>query len=804
MQKSIFREIVEESIVLLKNDNQLLPLETGKQVAFFGRAQTETFFSGNGSGASKAMAAKNFLCECEKSGIIAVSGLKNFYQAMQGTETEKFAVDGIDITDLGELTSGFMYEIFGRYQAQCEEYAVPEELIRQAKEETDTAIYVLGRNSGGEECDRHLEADYYLTDSEVELLEQICGNFEKIILILNINGLIDLAWLERFPMIQSVLFIGIPGEDGCGAAADILTGIVNPSGKLAVTIAKNYEDYPAAKHFTWDKENPEQILTYESYGLDAEDNGSVGFEKSPVTFYYEDIYAGYRYFDSFGKEVLFPFGHGLSYTTFEIVTTQVLQCDDGVEVITEIANTGDCPGKETVQVYLSCEDSTSERPMQELKGFEKTKRLKPGETEELHIWIPMKELACYVEKQAVYVIETGSYQFLAGTSSRQTIQAGVIEIEEDVLIQQCRNRLRLKACNQGKLTFLSKKPEEGDMYAHFLTEETGGHVEKYTEESAEIRIDERIQEMSVRELAALCVGYGPGTPFAAFNDGKDPETIFDEDGKPLTTNSHPEGMNGYVSPAMDEKGIHSIFYKDGPAGVGTGAWPTEMLISCAFNKKLWRKFGDAVGTACEEKQVDVWLAPAVNLHRHPLCGRNFEYFSEDPYLTGMCAGQIAKGVQETHKVLVCPKHFACNEQETFRRGSKKKHYDAVDSLITERAARELYLKPFEMLVRDAGISFLMTSFNKINGTLAGENKDLCTHILREEWGFDGVVVTDWGDMDMVVDGADAVAAGNDIVMPGGPPVIAQILKGYEEGRVGRRELERSVNRLLEVTGKCRR
>ena len=199
---------------------------------------------------------------------------------------------------------------------------------------------------------------------------------------------------------------------------------------------------------------------------------------------------------------------------------------------------------------------------------------------------------------------------------------------------------------------------------------------------------------------------------------------------------------------------------------------------------------------CEEQQVNVWLAPAVNLHRNPLCGRNFEYFSEDPYLTGVCACEITKGVQNDRPVIVCPKHFAANEQETFRRGNAGKNVDAVDSILTERALRELYLKPFEMLVKDAGIACIMTSFNKINGSFSGGSHDLCTHILREEWGFEGAVVTDWGDMDMVVDGADAVAAGNDIVMPGGPPVIRQILKGYEEGRVTREELEQAVRHLL--------
>lgn len=794
--KSIFRRLVEESIVLLKNENHVLPLRENRKAAFFGRAQTETFFSGNGSGASRAMGDKNLISECEKAGILPVPELKDFYVGQQGKEAEKFAVDGVDITGIGELTSGFMYEIFGRYQAQWEEYEIPDELVRLVGQQTDTAIWVLGRNTGGEECDRHLEEDYYLTSSERRLLAKVSAAFPKIILILNINGLIDLSWLAQYPGIRGVLFLGIPGEEGCGAAADILTGKINPSGKLAVSIAARYEDYPAAGYFTWDKEDPEHIITYESYGLNAEENGSTGYAKSPVTLYYEDIYTGYRYFDSFGKDVLFPFGYGLSYSVFDVSPVRLLQCSDGIELIAEVTNTGACAGRETLQVYLSCRDTASERPVQELKGFEKTRLLQPGEKEELHIWIPLRELACYVEERAAYVVERGGYCFYAGNSSRNTRPVGEICVEEDILMEQCAGRLGIKACNREKLKFLTAWSAENGtgqekerLAGEFPEEEPAG-----TDEGSSV--EERIRGLSIRELAALCVGYGPGTPFAAFSDGGDPATISDESGAPLTTNSHPAGTNGYVSPAIKEKGIYSVFYKDGPAGVGTGAWPTEMLIACAFDRELWRMFGDAVGCACEEKQVDVWLAPAVNLHRHPLCGRNFEYFSEDPYLTGICAGQIVKGVQENHKVRVCPKHFALNEQETYRRGSKKKNYDAVDSLVTERAAREIYLKPFEMLVRDAGISFLMTSFNKINGTFAAGNKDLCTHILREEWNYEGVVVTDWGDMDMVVDGGDAIAAGNDIVMPGGPPVIGQILKAYEDGRIGRPEMERSVGRLL--------
>lgn len=829
-QKELARKIAEESIVLLKNEEQLLPFPAQKEVAIFGRAQVGTLYSGNGSGGANIAGCPTILEECEKNGIIPEPLLKGFYTYKVKEEPVSEA-DEFDWTKAGEgMNCGIMYEIFGRYRAPLKEYEVPEYLIRQVAEKTDTALVVIGRNSGGEECDRHLTGDYYLTTEEEKLLDMVCRQFAKAVVILNVNGLIDLSWINRYAAMKSLVFLGIPGEEGAAALARVLSGRVNPSGKMAVTVAECYEDYPSAAHFSWDKECPDQILTYEDYGISAEKNGSRGFDKSPVTVYWEDIYVGYRYFDTFQKNVLFPFGYGLSYTKFDIAVTGMEKESEGIRVFVAVENTGTFAGKEVIQVYLSKEGSSGlERPVQELKGFEKTALLEPGQTKRLCITIPWRELAAYEEGKAAWVIEEGEFTICIGNSSRNIFEAGRIRVEQDFCMEQCQNRLALSPCNQEKIRFLSRKSSvAGEIGESNAVSETGQDIAgvQCTENSilvgcGDIPYAEKdgcvtktgqepcweqkaeISGFSIEELASLCVGYGPGIPFAAAGDNGQPSAILGKDGKPLTTNSHPAGYAGYVSPAMTEKGIQSVFYKDGPAGIGKTAWPTEMLIACSFDKDLWYAFGDAAGAECEQRQVDIWLAPAVNLHRNPLCGRNFEYFSEDPYLTGMCACQIAKGVQENHPVLVCPKHFAVNEQETFRRGSSRKNYDAADSILTERAARELYLKPFEMLVRCAGVACIMTSFNKINGIFAGGNKDLCTHILREEWGFYGAVVTDWGDMDVVVDGADAVAAGNDIVMPGGPPVIRQILKGYQEGRVTRSELERAVRHLLAMVGKTK-
>ena len=826
-RKLIARKIAEESIVLLKNDGHLLPFSEGKMVAFFGRTQIGTLYSGNGSGGANVAGCGTILEECEKRGLTAEPLLKGFYEYKAETEpvTEQ---DEFDWTKVSEMVnSGIMYEIFGKYRPPLEEYEVPGTLIYQAAEKTDTAVLVIGRNSGGEECDRHLTEDYYLTETEEKLVKEVCTHFANVAVILNVNGLIDLSWIGKYPGIKGLIFLGIPGEEGAAALAEILTGQVSPSGKMAVTVAEHYEDYPSAKYFSWDKEHLDQIADYETYGLSAEENGSRGFAKSPVTLYWEDIYAGYRYFDTFGKPVLYPFGFGLTYTSFEISASGLKKTADGIEITARVKNTGDRAGKEVVQIYLSLwgqvnkdgQTSTIERPYQELKGFEKTSLLAPGRTETLRILIPWRELAVYDEKRAAWVLDGGAYLLWMGNSSAKTSPAGVICADETILVEQCGNRLEILECNRGKLEFLTQKKhraetqEAADIHGmngksvlHVTSEdicEKSEGIRDQKENSAdeemqlpEIKGRESLSDLSIEELTALCVGYGPGTPFAAVGDRSDPSTIFDADGNPLTINSHPTGYPGYVSPAIERKGIESVFYKDGPAGTGGIAWPTEMLIACAFDRKVWRMFGDAAGAECEEQQVNVWLAPAVNLHRNPLCGRNFEYFSEDPYLTGICACEIAKGVKEGRPVIVCPKHFAVNEQETFRRGNAGKKVDAVDSILTERSVRELYLKPFEMLVREAHIACIMTSFNKINGVFAGGSKDLCTHILREEWGFDGAVVTDWGDMDIVVDGADAVAAGNDIVMPGGPPVIRQILKGYEEGRVTREEMETAAGHLL--------
>lgn len=822
---ALARQIAEESMVLLENKEGCLPLLKGTY-AWFGRACYNPVIGGFGSGDSaRGKEIVRIPDVAAQAGLVPVKALDDFYRNVVGNGKRSDPIGDLLAQGVDLVASGILYELFGQYRVQEKELELPEDLLKEAEEQTDTAVYVMGRSTGGEECDRHLKDDYYLLESEKELLRQLDGHFKKVVLVLNINGLIDLSWIRKYKSIHAVIFAGAFGEQGAEALVNLLSGAALPCGKLAFTIAKAYEDYPSAADFSFDKDEPGRIKEYKDYGLSAAENGSLGFAKSPVTVYREDIYAGYRCFDTFGKEVLYPFGYGLTYGSFIWELKEIGLQKDGFEIKVKLKNISEIgAGKETLQLYVSKPNDRLEQPYQELTGCRKSKRLAPGEETMLGIFVPWRSLASYDERRAAWVLCAGKYILRLGNSSRNTHVAAILELSEEILYEQVKNELALHPANRGKIDFLSAKgavpisyPEEQKEIAatkriEIRPENIAVWAKKEPGETAcppvpkervtlqdvffqKADLQQLVGQMTAEELAVLAAGYGPGLPFGGMGQ-KLPETILYEDGTPVGRNTHPVGGNGYVSPALEKYKIPSTFYKDGPAGTGQIAWPTQMLAACSFDEDLLELFGEAAGYEAKCQQVDSWLAPAVNLMRNPLGGRNFEYFSEDPVLTAIYAKAVSKGASRWN-ITVCPKHFAVNEQETYRRGNKKRNYDAVDSVLTERAARELYLRPFEEIIRSRKIGTVMTSFNKINGTFAAGNKELCGDILRNEWGFEGVVVTDWGDMDIVVDGADAVAAGNDVVMPGGPPVIKQILQGFQEGRVTRKQLETAAMHLLQ-------
>lgn len=801
--------MVEDSVVLLKNEEKCLPLNEGT-AAFFGRAAYRPYISGSGSGdAGRGKTVISLADACRTAGILPEQEIYDFYRDYLSREVredpfevfKKAFAQGADL-----VASGVIYEFFGRYNPQEKEAEVPLDQIRKAAGNTNTAVYVLGRVTGGEECDRRLTDDFYLLEGEKHFLDQLCQAFSKVILVLNVNGMVDLSWINTLPQVKAILFAGLPGEMGAMGIARVLSGAVSPSGKMAFTMAPDYKDYPTAEDFSYNKDEPDSILEYKDYGLDARANGSTGFEKSPVTVYKEGIYLGYRYFDTFGGNVLYPFGFGLSYAKMEIQDVTVSLKDPGIQVCALVKNGSDpdekIAGREVVQVYVSKPEKSLDQPYQEFVGCKKTLPLFPGKTEPVAIFVPWRELASYDEKSQAWLMEAGDYVIRVGNSSRNTIPAAVLRLTASVVLEKTGRALALNPANEGKIPFLSSKSRKipyevpGESVPVLLAEPERIKINKTFDikETSE-ELSDLPKKMTVPELAVLANGYGPGLPFGGMGTSAS-SSIQYEDGTDIGVSTHKTGTPGYISPGLMKYGIPSVYYKDGPAGVGKIAWPTEMLIACSFDEDMAYAFGAACGQEADELLVDSWLGPALNLQRNPLGGRNFEYFSEDPFLSGLLGAAIARGAGENCKTTVCPKHFAVNEQETYRRGSLKKSIDAVDSILTERIAREMYLKPFEMVIKTGQVRTLMTAFNKINGVFAAGNKDLCTKILRNEWGYDGVVVTDWGDMDIVVDGADAVAAGNDVIMPGGPPVIRQVLKGYEEGRVTRAQLELAAEHLL--------
>ncbi|MBR2263550.1 MAG: glycoside hydrolase family 3 C-terminal domain-containing protein [Firmicutes bacterium] len=820
-RKGLARALAVESMVLLKNEDQLLPLKAEQQIALVGRTQLSVHIGGSGSGASRTNTKLELWDELAKAGILLEPAMYKFYKALQDQEAAEAAAnpeEGFDFSKLeGLVSSGLIYEIFGRYTAAVPEPVPTDEVFAASAKAADTAMVILGRVTGGEECDRRVEDDYYLLDSEKELIRKACAAYPNVIVVYNVNGMVDMAFAESFPQVKAVLFMGTAGEQAAGALVDIITGKESPSGKMIETAACSYEDYPTAKNFSSNKDKPETILTYKDYGLSAEDNGSVGFDMSPVTVYEEDIYVGYRYFETFEKQVLYPFGFGLSYASFSIVPLKTELKDGRFKVRVRVSNTStQFGGKEVVQLYVHAPFGRLKKPYIELKAFTKTEKLGRGGNCLAELSFDLKDLASFDEAQNAFVIEKGTYAVLVGNSAVSLQPVGAITVEEDIITRKVTADIGFTAANRGKIHLMEPECErpvdvEGLPVYPLMQQDIEVLWPAYTPydfsvdavpstladvRDGKVSMEQFIKQMSLKELAVLCNGYGPGLPFSGIGAKDAKPTIQDDDGNDIATKTRDDVNMGYCNPAIEKYGIVTTFYKDGPASNGITAWPTGRMIASTFNADLAYEFGSAAGAEADLQDVDSWLAPAMNMIRNPIGGRGFEYFSEDPLVTGIMGTQITKGCMENNDVTTCPKHFALNEQETYRRGKANKNIDAADSIVSARAARELYLKPFEMAITEAKPTTIMSSFNKINGTFAGGSRVLCTEILRGEWGYDGVVVTDWGDMDIVVDGGDAVHAGNDVIMPGGPPVIAQVLKGYEEGRVTLDEMREAVAHLM--------
>lgn len=704
------RKAAQEGMVLLKNNGGVLPLEKGARVAVFGAAQINYVKGGGGSGEVYCDYTSNIYegLKC-KSDISVYDPLSLFYESHVKSALKKCELEGKK-----------------NYEAIITEPKIPSELLAGARDFTDTAIITVWRYSR-EGKDRYADgSDCYfeLSCEERLMVETVCEGFEKVIVLLNTGAMIDTSWFANNDKIAAALMIWQGGMEGGLAAADVLVGEVCPSGKLVDTCAANFGDYPSSRGF---------------------------HESDDYVKYTEDIFVGYRYFETvpgMKEKVVYPFGFGLSYTAFEISGVSAAAIGGRISVSANVKNIGACSGKEVVQVYYSAPEGKLTKAARELGAFAKTRLLAPGEAETLTMLFDIKDMASYddigcVQKSA-YVMEAGDYKIYVGNSVRDAKQiAYTYTLDEDVVIEQLTeyctpNSLgkRLTAsgeyiyvpnANYAPKSFACKykceyKPPEEDGRPYMLIDVANG----------EVSLDDFIAQLTDTELHELLVG------------------------KKSTGVADTDGVGG-----LERYGIPTPMTADGPAGlrifpekgVTTTAFPIETMLACTWNLQLVEQIGVAAALETKDNNLSMWLAPALNIHRSPLCGRNFEYFSEDPFVSGKMAAAVIRGAQ-SQRIVATAKHFACNNKETNRRKS--------DSIVSERALREIYLKGFEICIKESSPGLVMTSYNKINGISAAEHPELITGILRGEWGFKGLVTTDWHNSCIR---SLEVKAGNDIHMP---------------------------------------
>ncbi len=793
----VAKKVATEGIVLLKNDGDMLPIERNTNLALFGTGASRTVKGGTGSGDVN-----------ERKSISIYEGLK---QKGYNITTEKWIREYDKCYESCRLewkkaiqkkseNTGEGLDFFSAYARTP--FNAP---VGGSAYETDTdiAIYVLSRTSG-EGIDRHaIKGDYFLSDEENRLLKEICSKYKDILLIINTGGIVDLSFLDEYEQIKAVLYVSQPGQEGGHAVADIISGDVVPSGKLTDSWPFNYDDYPNSDTFSYQDGNTEREL------------------------YKEGIYVGYRYFDSFNIPVRYGFGYGKSYTNFEINSKEIITYQDGtVKILADVVNCGKVfAGKEVVQVYVSLPMGKIEKEYRRLCAFTKTKLLEPGEKQTVELTFTAKELCSYDASRAVWFLDAGNYGIFLGNSLNDSCLIGSLELKEEKIIASTEN----VCCNVESLNEISvprKFQEERNFelmglmnnkrkIEYSLTQiETKYFCYNYTE--PEDSAKQIVRKMSVDQLIHLTTG--------------DPEK---GQGSQLgSAGIKVPGSAGQTNSCMEEQGIESIVLADGPAGLRLHqyytvsnekvktlpfmaalekgflydgpelegiqyyqyctAFPVGTLVAQSWNEEIVKEMGKAVGHEMEIFHITLWLAPGMNIHRNPLCGRNFEYYSEDPLLSGKIAAAMTKGVQCHPGCGTTIKHFACNNQEDNRMKS--------NSVLSERALREIYLRGFGIAISEAEPLALMTSYNLVNGKHAANNYDLCMKVARCEFGFKGLIMTDWTttEKDKECTAAGCIRAGNDLIMPGKISDHISIEKALENGSLSEKELRECVTRIVRV------
>ena len=790
------RKAAAEGFVLLKNEGGALPLK-GNRIALYGMGARKTVKGGLGSGSVEERYSVNIEDGLKEAGLeVTTQSWLDDYDAEY--EREYAAYHDMVEDKIKGLTNPMQiiplaHSFVFRYPSG--RLITPGDI---KESETDTALYVLMRQAG--ECnDRKLEeGDYYITETEQKNLEMIVKEYAHTILIINVGGLIDLSFLDEIEGIDAVILFVQGGEEGGNALADVLTGKVNFSGKLADTIPMKYEDIPFSDEFSY-------------LGGDLDNS-----------YYKEGIYVGYRYFDSFNVPVRYPFGFGLSYTSFEITTESVAAAGTKIIAQVSVTNTGEVSGKEVVQLYVSAPKGKAAKEYQSLKAFAKTNELMSGESQTFTLSFDLKDCASYCEDCASWYLDAGNYIVRIGNSSRDTKAAAAVRLDEKAITVKCKN------CCGASDEFPVFAPENGAAKEDLpdditVIEIAASDIETEIIDYAEpefIETDEEkeiLDSLSAEEMAELLKG---GDLQRA------PEGSFEI-----------HGAGGKSATSLMDKGLMNIILSDGPAGVniveeiftfgggrfapakvperynwgmlGKGmaaklsqvkapkvyryatAWPVEMLQAQTWNAPLLKEIGRAAGEEMAAFGVSVWLAPAMNIHKNPLGGRTFEYYSEDPYLSGKMAAAITRGVQSEGNSMACVKHFACNNIEDNRNG--------MSVNISERALREIYLKGFEIAVKEAQPKTLMSSYNQINHVYTANSHDLLTGILRCEWGFKGLVMTDWTSCNEKAGRPEKCpTAGNDLIMPGSDYDKKCVMEAYETGDLSREQIRICAGRVLRM------
>ena len=750
---------VAEGIVMLKNDNDALPLKKNEEVAVFGRIQLHYYKSGTGSGGmvnvSKVTGIVDGLLE---SGVKINQELLDVYQKW----------DSENPFDLG---AGWGMEPWSQ-----EEMELEDDFVKHIAESADAAIVVLGRTAG-EEQDNHLaEGSYLLTQKEKAMLATVRRHFSKMIVLLNVGNIIDMSYFEECKP-DALLYVWQGGMTGGTGTADVLTGEVSPSGRLPDTIACEVADYPSAKDFGDTVRN----------------------------YYTEDIYVGYRYFETFAKDkVKYPFGYGMSYTTFSLHTGTVKKEEDVFYFDVTVKNTGSYAGKEVVQIYCEAPQGKLGKPSRILCGYGKTKTLEPGEETTVTVSVQMEYLASYDDegvtgKRFCFVLEEGEYVFCVGTDVRNAKAVYTYRNESLVVISEHKQALAPVREFKRMKAGVGEDGLQPVFEAAPLSEvdEAKRRLENLPKEIAQVPKQGIV-------LADVEAGKNSMEEFIAQFTDEDLAVILRGEGmnSPKVTAGTASAFGG-VSDSLKALGIPCACCADGPSGMrmdcGTKAFslPNGTMLASTFNDKLIYELYDMVGLEMAANNVDCLLGPGINIHRHPLNGRNFEYFSEDPYLTGKMAAVQLRGMQMAG-VTGTIKHFCANNQETCRH--------STDAVVSERALREIYLRGFEIAVKEGNANSVMTTYGSVNGLWTAGNYDLNTTILRDEWGFKGIVMTDWwakiNERDKEADKENFAAmakAQNDLYMVCADVInnTDNLLPSLNAGTLNRSEMQRNAMNICE-------